>query len=105
MIVTFSEVDDYTTGQNISFFIPIEYGMQELNDINGNIIEIIDSLNIRVDINSTYFSTFSYPSPLPNAYSLPYAIPNAEGIQPEPPPLPYGNQKPFQGTVYNNGIN
>ena len=102
MIVTTVEPHHYHAGQNVAFIIPGGYGMPQLNKINANIIDVTTD-TITLDFDSTNFSPFSYPNPLPLAYSLPYVIPNAEGPQPEPA-LPYGNQNSFFGALRNREI-
>jgi hypothetical protein len=99
MVVTTSQPHGYRAGQNVAFIIPLIFGMQQLNHITADIISVTSN-TFTTDIDSRNFFAFAYPSMLPSAYSLPYVIPNAEGVD-VAPPLPYGNQRPFFGTVQN----
>ena len=76
--------------------------MMQLNNVVGEIIEVTDN-TITVDIDSSNFYPFAYPTPLPNAYSLPVVIPNSSGGALPPLALPYGNQDGLIGSIYNNG--
>lgn len=98
-VVTTTDNHHYKVGQNVAFIIPIDYGMPQFNTLITNIISVTTT-TFTTEINSTNFSPFSYPSPLPLSYSLPYAIPNAEGPQ-QQPFLPYGNQNGFEGAIRN----
>lgn len=102
MVVTTINNHGYVAGMMLRFLIPPSFGMVELNAINAQVLSVTsDTLNI--DIDSTNFSSFSYPSPLPSAYTPPSVIPNSSGPYLPPLPLPYGNQNSFEGTIFNNG--
>lgn len=102
MVVTTERDHGYVAGMNVSFLIPIEFGMRELNFLNGQVLEITPN-TLTVGIDSTNFSVFSYPSPLPSAYTPPSVIPNSSGMYLPPKPLPFGNQNSFEGVIYNDG--
>lgn len=103
MVVTTENDHNYPSGVNVAFRIPIIFGMQQLNSINGQIISV-GSNTMTINIDSSQFTPFAYPSPLPNAYSLPTVYANASGPYLSPQPLPYGNQDNFEGVIFNNGI-
>lgn len=102
MVVTTSNDHGYVAGMDVTFLIPTQFGMQQLNGKIGQVLSLTaDTLIIGVD--STNFTPFSYPSPLPSAYTPPSVIPNNSG-QPLPPqPLPYGNENAFEGCIFNAG--
>jgi len=102
MVVTTAANHNYVAGLNVSFLIPTQFGMQQLNSLNGDILSVTSN-TFTIAIDSTLFSVFSYPSPLPSAYTPPSVIPNASGGLVPPQPLPYGNEKPFEGAVWNAG--
>lgn len=103
MIVTTTEDHGYVEGMNVTFLIPSQFGMVQLNGLNVQVIDLTsDTLTINLD--SSGFTPFSYPSPLPNAYTPPSVIPNSSGKYLPPQPLPYGNQDSFEGVIYNAGI-
>jgi|HubBroStandDraft_2_1064218.scaffolds.fasta_scaffold00031_15 hypothetical protein len=102
IVVTLND-HNYVIGMMVRFLIPTQFGMQELNGLDGQIVGL--TLNtLSIDIDSTNFSTFSYPSPLPSAYTPPSVIPNSSGPYLSPLPLPYGNQDSFEGSIYNGGL-
>ncbi len=102
MIVTTVNDHGYVAGMMVTFLIPTQFKMVQLNNLNVQVIAITsDTLTINLD--STNFSVFSYPSPLPSAYTNPSVIPNSSGPYLPPVPLPYGNQDSFEGVIYNNG--
>lgn len=101
MVVTTSVDHGYVANMNITFLIPSQFGMVELNGKNGNILSVTSD-TFTVDINSLGFTTFAYPSPLPTSYTPPSVIPNAEGRQ-LPNPYPQPVQAAFDGTSYNEG--
>lgn len=102
MIVTTVNNHGYVAGMNVSFLIPVQYGMFQLNTLNAQVLAVTDN-TLTVNVDSTNFSTFSYPSPLPSAYTPASIVPNASGAYLPPQPLPYGNENSFQGIIYNNG--
>jgi len=101
---TVTTVNDhgYVAGMMVTFLIPIQFGMIELNNLIVQVLQVTsDTLTINID--STSFTPFAYPSPLPSAYTPPSVIPNNSGPYLPPLPLPYGNQDSFEGVIYNNG--
>jgi hypothetical protein len=103
MVVTTTEDHGYVAGMMVTFLIPTQFGMVQLNGLNVQVISLTsDTLTINLD--STGFTAFSYPSPLPNAFTPPSVIPNSSGSYLPPQPLPYGNQDSFEGVIYNAGI-
>ena len=101
MVLTTTDTHNYRAGVNVGFLIPVQFGMVQLNANNGNIISVTPT-TMTIAIDSTNFTPFAYPSPLPSAYTPPSVYANAEGIAPKPP-LPYGNERSFDGTIYNAG--
>jgi hypothetical protein len=102
MIVTTSFPHHYVAGLDVTFLIPTMFGMQELNNVNAQVVSVTSN-TLTINLDSINFSVFSYPNPLPSAYTHPSVIPNASGPYLPPLPLPYGNQDSFEGTIYNNG--
>lgn len=104
MVVTTTQDHRYVAGMMVTFLITKQFGMVQLNNLNVQVISLTsDTLTINLD--STGFTPFAYPSPLPSAYTPPSIIPNSSGPYLPPQPLPYGNQDSFEGVIYNNGIN
>ncbi len=102
-VITTTEDHVYIAGMMVTFLIPVSFGMVQLNNQNVQVISLTsDTLTINLD--STGFTSFAYPSPLPSAYTPPSIIPNSSGPYLPPQPLPYGNQDSFEGVIYNNGV-
>jgi len=102
MVVTTTEDHGYVAGMNVTFLIPSQFGMVQLNNLNVQVLEVTSD-TLTIDLDSSNFSVFSYPSPLPSAYTPPSVIPNSSGKYLPPFPLPYGNQDSFEGVEYNAG--
>jgi hypothetical protein len=103
MVVTTSFNHHYVAGMDVRFLIPQIFGMQQLNKRMGQVTQLTAN-TLTINIDSTSFTPFAYPSPFPQAYTPPSIIPNSSGpyLNP-PPPLPYGNQDSFEGVIFNNG--
>lgn len=102
MVVTTVDDHGYRAGMMVRFLIPTQFGMVELNELNAQVLELTDD-TLTINLDSRNFSVFSYPSPLPSAYTPPSVIPNSSGPYLPPEPLPFGNQDSFEGTIFNNG--
>jgi hypothetical protein len=102
MVVTTTNNSNYNPGMIVTFNIPPSFGMKQLNGLTAQVINV-SGTNVTCNVNSTNFSTFSYPSPLPNAYTPPTIIPYSSGQPLAPTPLPYGNENSLVGTIYNAG--
>ncbi len=93
---------NYVAGMNVSFLIPKAFGMQELNKLVVQVLTASTNI-LTLNIDTTQFSPFAYPSPLPTAYTPPSIIPYSSGPFLPPQPLPFGNQNSFEGVIYNAG--
>src|SRR5580698_1664237 len=69
MVLTTENDHDYVNGMQVTFLIPVIFGMQQLNNLIGQVIQLTSS-TLTINIDTTTFSTFAYPSPLPNAYTF-----------------------------------
>jgi hypothetical protein len=103
MVITTVNNHNYVIGMIVSFLIPSQFGMIQLNNVIGQVVGLTSN-TLTIDIDSTNFTPFSYPSPLPSAYSPPNVYPYSSGPYLNvPPPLPYGNENSFEGSIYNGG--
>jgi len=101
-VVTTVDDHGYSAGVKVRFLIPTQFGMVNLNLVNVQVIAV--TLNtLTLDLDSMNFNVFSYPNPLPSAFTPPSVIPDSSGKFLPPLPLPYGNQDSFEGVIYNNG--
>ena len=92
----------YVAGMRVRFNIPGMFGMVQLNDVEVQVLSITNN-TLTVNVDSSNFAPFAYPSPLPQAYTPPVVIPDASGAYLPPLPLPLPDQTSFEGTEYNNG--
>jgi len=102
MVLTTLADHKYRAGMEVRFQIPTMFGMQELNKLSAQVIGVTNN-TLTINLDSTNFGVFMYPSPLPSAYTPPSVIPNSSGPYLPPQPLPYGNQDSFEGVIFNNG--
>lgn len=93
----------YVIGMNVTFLIPVQFGMTGLNGKNVQVIDLTSN-TLTLNVDTTEMAAFAYPSPLPNAFTPPSVIPNSSGAYLPPQPLPYGNQTSLEGTIYNGGL-
>lgn len=103
MAVTTVDDHNYVAGMDVTFLISNQFGMTQLNGMNVQVLTASGS-DLTLDIDSTTFTPFAYPNPLPSAYTNPSIIPNSSGRYLPPLPLPYGNQDSFEGAIYNGGL-
>ncbi len=101
-VVTTVNDHGYVAGMDVSFLIPSQFGMPQLNGINVQVLSLTNN-TLTLNLDSTNFSVFSYPSPLPSAYTPPSVFANSSGPYLPPLPLPYGNQDSFEGVIFNAG--
>lgn len=71
-VVTLSVTHGYVVGQKVRFHVDSAFGMTEMDGLLGEITAINTSTNtITVDIDSTSFTTFAFPSSATTAASKP----------------------------------
>jgi hypothetical protein len=85
-IVDFGVTHDFTPGQIVSFRVPKQYGMVELNNQETTVMTISQTM-IMVGIDSRNYTPFIYPVALPQALAM--VVPSASGILPgsKPPTM------------------
>lgn len=62
-------------GQVITFRVPDEYGMRELNNLNGTVTAVGSTTQFTVDIDTTAFTAFAYPLAAAYPFTKAQAIP------------------------------
>lgn len=103
-VVTLSVTHGYTVGQRIVFNIPAAFGMVELNGLRGEITAVdLTNNTITVNIDTSAFTTFAYPTSAVAAVGVTFAqaIPFGDG---PPIPNPLGNQSVLDGATRNIAI-
>jgi len=103
-VLTTMNDHNYVAGMQVTFLIPPSFGMVQLNDQNIQVLSVTNN-TLSLNVDTTSYTPFAAPSPLPNAYTPASVIPNSSGPYLNPLPLPYGNQDSFEGVIFNNGIN
>jgi hypothetical protein len=102
-VVTTTVDHEYVSGMDVTFQISPQFGMTQLNGLDIQVLSVTNN-SLSINIDTSNFTPFAYPSPLPNAYTLPSVIPNSSGKYLPPLPLPYGNQNSFEGVIFNDGV-
>lgn len=102
MIVTTIQDHHYTAGMRVRFNIPGMFGMVQLNGQEVQVLSVTSN-TVTVNLDSSNFTVFAYPSLLPEAYTPPVIIPDTSGKYLPPLSFPDPNQTSFEGVVFNNG--
>ena len=92
-VITMSVTHGYTVGQAVRIVVPAAFGMTEINGLIGNITAISTANNtITVDIDSTSFTTFAFPTSAVAATGVTFAqvVPVGEAAI-NSSSQPYGN--------------
>lgn len=76
-VATFTEDHDYSIGEFISFRVSQPYGMREINNLRGKVIELTAD-TVTVDIETTFFTPFVYPVSGDN--TPPHTVPAGSGV-------------------------
>lgn len=92
-VITMSVTHGYTVGQAVRVYVPAAFGMTEINGLLGNITAISTANNtITVDIDSTAFTAFAFPTSAVAAAGVTFAqvVPVGEAAI-NSSSQPYGN--------------
>lgn len=92
-VVSFSVAHNFTVGERVSFRVPTQYGMDEIDQKSG-IVQSVTTYTITVDIDTSSFTTFAIPasavtgtSPFSPAIVLPAGAGPKPGANPPEVPL------------------
>lgn len=78
-VITMSVTHGFTAGQAVRLKVPSAYGMQEMDSLIGNITDVNTTNNtITVDIDSSAFTTFSFPLTAAVPFTFAEVIPVGE---------------------------
>lgn len=62
-VIVLSVTHGYTVGQQVRFAVPAAFGMTEMNGLQGTVTAInLTTNSITVDVDSTAFTTFAFPT-------------------------------------------
>lgn len=108
-VVTMSVTHGFVVGEKVRMVVPSEFGMVEMNGLLGTITAISTANNtITLDINSTGFTAFAFPTSATAAGGITFAqvVPVGEAAQ-----SPYQNllddatrNQSFRGVIVGTGV-
>ncbi len=78
-VVTFTENHDFLISEIVSFRVTKDFGMFEINNKSGKILDKTDN-SITVNIDSTTWTTFDYSSLDMPGTTPPVCVPSASGV-------------------------
>lgn len=78
-VVTTTFAHGYITGGIIRFYIPVGFGMRQVNKRKGS-IEVLSDTTFSIDVDTTLFDTFTIPAYVapPAPYSIAACVPVGE---------------------------
>ena len=88
-VVSCSVAHDFSVGEKLSFRVPSEFGMSEINNVSG-IVQSVGNYTATLDIDSSGFTAFAFPTSAAFAAALDNAIVVPAGAGPTPSGNPPG---------------
>lgn len=87
-VVYFTSKNDFTPGEIISFRVPDEFGMSEINEVQARVLSVTNSStvsSVTLDLDSSGYSAFVYPTSAVAAagVSPAVAVPSSSGVVPD----------------------
>lgn len=87
-VVSFTGKNDYTPGEILSFRVPEEFGMQEMDLVQARVLTVTNSAtvsSVTLDWNSSGYTAFTYPTSAQAlaGVSPAIAVPSSSGVVPE----------------------
>jgi hypothetical protein len=87
-VVYFTSKNDYTPGEILSFRVPEEFGMQELNNVQARVLSVTNSStvsSVTLDYDTSGFTAFAFPTSAQAAagVSPAVAVPSSSGVVPD----------------------
>lgn len=82
-VVTTEENSPYSAGEIISFRVSAPYGMTEINNLSGRVLNV-DANSFTVEIDTLGFSAFVYP-PVGTVVVPAITVPVGSGVVPDSP--------------------
>jgi len=87
-VVYFTEKNDFTPGEIVSFRVPAEYGMTEINNKEVRVLSVTNSAtvsSITIDLDTSGYTAFAFPtSAVASAGVSPaVCVPSASGVVPD----------------------
>lgn len=101
-VVYFTYPNDYTPGEILSFRVPDEFGMLEMNNVQARVLSVTNSAtvsSVTLDLDTSGFTTFAFPTSAIAAAGVSPAVcvPSSSGVVPDSgsatiPQIPEGTQ-------------
>jgi hypothetical protein len=87
-VVYFTAKNDYTPGEILSFRVPEEFGMEEMDEVHARVLSVTNSAtvsSVTLDLDSSGFTAFTFPTSAQAAagVSPAVAVPSASGVVPD----------------------
>jgi len=87
-VVTFTVNHDFTPGEIVSFRVPSEFGMEEINNVPSRVLSVTNSStasSITIDLDTSGFTAFAFPtSAIADAGVSPaVCVPSSAGVVPD----------------------
>ncbi len=88
-VVYFTEKNDFTPGEIVSFRVSSDFGMDEINNKEVRVLSVTNSAtvsSITIDLDTSGYTTFAYPTSAIAAAGVSPAVvvPSASGVVPDP---------------------
>lgn len=88
-VVFFGQKNDFTAGEQVSFRIPPQWGMTQLNNVKARVLSVTNSAtvsSITLDLDTSGFQAFVFPTSAIAAAGISpaVAIPSASMVVPDP---------------------
>lgn len=86
-VVYFTAKNDYTPGEIVSFRVPSEFGMDEINNKTARVLSVTNSAtvsSITIDLDTSGYTTFAFPTSAVAAAGVSPAVclPSSSGVVP-----------------------
>lgn len=86
-VVYFTGKNDYTPGEIISFRVPAEFGMQEMNNVQARVLTVTNSAtvsSVTLDWDTSGYTTFAFPTSAQALAGVSPAmvVPSSSGVVP-----------------------
>ncbi len=108
--IRFTVRHEYVVGQRIKFRVPDNFGMSQINNLEGVVVAIPSASQVTVDIDTTGFTAYAWPADSVERFTFAHAYPaggnTAESINSNVNPLGTGSRNDAErGVLLTGGAN
>ncbi len=87
-VVYFTAKNDFTPGEIVSFRVPSQFGMDEINNKEVRVLSVTNSStvsSITIDLDTSGYTTFTFPTSAvaANGVSPAVVVPSSSGVVPD----------------------